>query len=174
LHVAAYNNHADVVETLIRARANIEAGHGNVGTALHFAALRGHCNVMSRLIERGACVNAISEKYGPVINAAILSGTVDAVKQIMNAEGIRVNVTGGSDKSTPLINAATRMPTECVELLLKENADINAKNTAGDTALIMAALKGNETCVRVLCQQGADVTHQSPRYGLAIQAAAQG
>ena len=35
LHVAAFNNHYDVVRTLIEAGADIEAGHGDAGTALH-------------------------------------------------------------------------------------------------------------------------------------------
>jgi len=73
----------DVVEKLIGAGANMEAGDGSVGTALHFAALQGKTSIMAMLIKNGANVNAFKLGTGPVINAAIQSGTVDAVRLVM-------------------------------------------------------------------------------------------
>ena len=75
-----------MVESLLRAGADIEAGEGLAGTALHLAALRGNCVAVDLLIGKRANVNASSETIGPVINAAIRSGSVEAVKRIMECD----------------------------------------------------------------------------------------
>ncbi|KAK4573996.1 hypothetical protein LTR86_001757 [Recurvomyces mirabilis] len=86
LHVAALNDRASVVEALIRAGADIEAGDGSAGTPLHMAALHGRVDTVGMLIARGANVNAFGHDVGPVINAAILSGSFETVKHVMSAD----------------------------------------------------------------------------------------
>lgn len=106
------------------------------------------------------------------ITAATQRAQPEILRLLLKAPEINVNVIGGEDKSTPLINAATHMSTKFVELLVRKGADINAVNLAGDTALIMAAWKGDKGCVEMLCDAGADVTYRSHR-GLATQVAAE-
>ncbi|KAK3669911.1 hypothetical protein LTR78_010222 [Recurvomyces mirabilis] len=86
LHVAALNDRASVVEALIRAGADIEAGDGSAGTPLHMAALHGRVHTVGMLIARGANINAFGHDVGPVINAAILSGCFETVKHVMSAD----------------------------------------------------------------------------------------
>lgn len=47
--------------------------------------------------------------------------------------------------------------TEIAKLLLEQRADVNAKQSDGDTALIRAAASGNAPLVRLLIDQGAEV-----------------
>jgi ankyrin repeat protein len=92
----------------------------------------------------------------------------------VEAPGIDVNVFSSEDNSSPLINAATYMSIDSVELLIRNGANLDTKDAAGDTALIKAAWKGDQHCVTLLCNEGADVTYRSPLRGLAISAAADG
>ncbi|KAF2148556.1 ankyrin, partial [Myriangium duriaei CBS 260.36] len=124
------------------------------------------------LIQHGADPNLGGGQFDKPIIAATQKAELQMLKLLLAAPRIDVNVVGGSNRSTPLINAATYMSLEAISALLEKNADINAQNDEGDTALIMAALNGEKECVELLVTEGADVTHRSPRRGLAIQVAA--
>ena len=45
----------------------------------------------------------------------------------------------------------------CLEVLIEHNADLNIKDTNGDTALALAVYKGHVSCVKVLLQNNADL-----------------
>ena len=64
---------------------------------------------------------------------AIRDGDLKAVRAQLEA-GVDVNVRG-ADGNTPLLLAAVYAGPECVELLLKKGADVNAANKAGATRL---------------------------------------
>ena len=58
---------------------------------------------------------------------------------------------------TALITAAFRGYTEIVEVLLQNQANVNAKANNGLTALMAAAFYGHIDTVQVLLQNGADI-----------------
>ena len=181
LQLAASEGHTKVVEVLLEQGALVDkkvASSEELGffssTALQAACDNNRTGVVEALIKHGADPNLGGGVLSNPITAATQTAQPDILRLLLNAPGINVNVTGGEDQSTPLINAATHMSTEFVELLVQKGANINARNSAGDTALIMAARKGEKTCVDMLCNKGADVTYRSPRHGLAIQVAADG
>ena len=58
------------------------------------------------------------------------------------------------DANKNLFNAQTKLD---VEKVIKEGADVNAKNDNGNTALHIAAFKGNTDTVEALLAKGADV-----------------
>lgn len=58
---------------------------------------------------------------------------------------------------TPLAYAANADSPEAIAYLLSRGANINARDTGGDTALVEAILSNSPECVRVLLIIGADV-----------------
>src|SRR5262249_15366349 len=64
---------------------------------------------------------------------AIRDGDLKAVHAQLDA-GVDVNARD-ADENTPLLLAAVYTGPECVELLLKKGADVNAKNKSGVTPL---------------------------------------
>lgn len=181
LHLAASEGHTDVVRLLVERGADVNrfaASSEELGffssTALQVACEHNRIGVVDTLIKNGADPNLGGGALTNPISAATQMAQPDILMLLLEATNIDVNVVGGEDESTPLINAAMHMSTEAVNLLIQKGADVNARNAAGDTPLIMAAARGEKACVDLLCDNEADVTYRSPRRGLAIQVAAEG
>lgn len=180
LQIAAREGHLDAVVTLLDLGAdaerevadNIEIGFYS-GTALQAACESDRRAVVKALMDADANPNHGGGVFAyPIVAAAQLSEP-DVLKMLLERSTTEVNVSGGHDQSTPLINAASHMPTPVVDELLLRGADIDATNASGDTSLIMAARRGDKSCIEMLCRRGADVTYRSPRHGSAIQVATQ-
>lgn len=84
---------------------------------------------------------------------AIRDGKGEVLADLLKA-GAKVNFRY-SDGNTPLILAALYAQPDCVDLLIKKGADVNAVNNAGVTALIRAATNFDKA--RLLVEAGADV-----------------
>lgn len=84
---------------------------------------------------------------------AAFKGYTDLVRQLI-ARDADVNKTGW----TPLHYAATRGHVDVIQILLDENAYIDAESPNKTTPLMMAAMYGSIDAVRVLLDAGADPT----------------
>lgn len=88
---------------------------------------------------------------------ASLSGKLDLVRSYL-VEGTSANSSNKRSKErTPLHAAAENGHEEIVRLLLREEADVNAKDSEGLTPLHLAALKGQVNVFRLLLNGGADI-----------------
>ena len=63
---------------------------------------------------------------------------------------------GNKDNWTPLMAMASKGNEQAVSMLLKANANINAQDVYGDSALIEAATKGRTQIVQMLLEAGAN------------------
>lgn len=180
LQIASKEGHLAAVNTLLELGADPdkqvpdsdELGFYS-GTALQAACDSNRGGVVAALLSRNANPNIGGGVFARPVVAATQLAEPDILIQLLEDPATEINVSGGHDASTPLINAATHMATEVIDLLIQKGADIDARNASGDTALIMAARRGDRECVDMLCRRGADVTYHSPQHGLAIQVAAQ-
>jgi ankyrin repeat protein len=179
LQLCARDGHVGAVEILLQHGASVnrfvpdseELGFFSA-TALQAACDYKRVDVVSALLKHDVDPNRGGGAFTNPITAATQKSQPEILKMLLEVPGIQVNVLGSEDRSTPLINAATYMSVDSVELLIRHGAELDARNAVGDTALIMAAWKGDKDCVLLLCDEGADVTYRSPHRGLAISAAA--
>ena len=58
LHLAASEGHAQLIEILVKFKAQVDARTNNFRTPLHIACLRGNLSVVQSLVQHGADVNA--------------------------------------------------------------------------------------------------------------------
>ena len=123
----AVDRDVELVEMLLEqgARVNDHADEGE--TALHFAAAYGRTNTLKALLDAGADVDAICVCQG------------------------RSYIGGG----TALFGAVHRVRYRAVEVLIANGADVNRKNSEGQSALIIAAERGFTDIARALLKAGA-------------------
>jgi ankyrin repeat protein len=72
------------------------------------------------------------------------------------------------------MRAALDGQAKIVKALLKDGADVNAKDHEGRTALMFAAINSHRTTVKILLDQGADVNARAKDGGTALMLAACG
>jgi ankyrin repeat protein len=147
LHIAADAGQPGVVEVLLRAGANIEARSISDQTPLYYAAAAGHASVVQQLLEAGANLKA-RDKYGASILYAAATAGEDAEDTVeLLLERIEHKSKLGR---TLLHHAAAAGDKNMVELLIERGVDLDAKTTAGETALYLAMIRERDEIVRLL------------------------
>jgi len=109
---------------------------------LMLASYHGHLDAARLLLEHGADPELFNDRSQTPLGAAAFRGD-RAMVELLLAHGARVNG-AGPDGRTPLMLAAMFDRTEMVELLLAHGADLQARDTAGASALDAARQMGAE------------------------------
>lgn len=81
---------------------------------------------------------------------------VGALRTVLGL-GADPNTRDPNNNWTPLIWASVRGCTECVDMLAKAGADLEARGRLGQTSLILAVRWGQDDSVRALLDHGADI-----------------
>ena len=178
---AAGMGHTDVAQLLIDKGAFVNIKDSEGDTPLHYAGSNGHKDVANILIKNGADVNAranggltplcyaigysrmdVAEllrnnggNMGSLFLDAVVTGDIEKVKSLLSTNHRLINASEHSWKWTPLFWAIHLDNKDISELLIKEGADINVKDTNGRTLLAWAIKKGNKELADLLKKHGA-------------------
>ncbi len=120
------------------------------------AARLGRVADVKALLKEGANPNA-RDKEG---STALMAAASGEIVRVLAAAGADVNAQTDEDifgSRTALRNAALLNNADKVQALLDCGADVNAKNSHGETALTAAAVNGWAAVARILVARGADV-----------------
>lgn len=155
LHWAVEGGHADAVHELIRAGANVDVQDSTGDTALMRALAKGRTDLASQLIEKGADVNlanlsndfplllCIKNRYNALIDPLLSKGADLSQK--------------GPYGYTPLHVACGQLGgLDLVQRLIRHQAQVNARDNAGNTPLHYAAVSGAAEVIQLLLESGAD------------------
>ena len=151
LHIAAFENHKEIVELLIANGADVNVKGENGETPLDVAFLYEETETADPLRKHGG-------KHG-TIHGAARGGDIEAVKEFL-AAGTDVNAKD-EDGHTPLYPAAFQDDKEIAELLIAKGADVHAKDGDGLTPLHFAAVGGSKEIAELLIASGAGVNVKS-------------
>ena len=167
LMYAAQNGQIECLKMLVEsgAKTTVTDNHGN--TTYIWAVIPRQNNpvvkeTISCLVKNDPNFNMqdinLSNDFGdtPLMYAAY-HGNVDSVNALVQA-GANLECRNDS-LCTALMYAAQNVAgnSECVELLLKSGADVNAHNADGRKPLLFACLAGNHRSVQLLLEAGASV-----------------
>jgi ankyrin repeat protein len=157
------------MEFLLAKGADVNAANKRRSTPLYWA-IDNEAKVRL-LIEHGADVNAKTvEGRTPVYQAAMLGDGTGVLQLLLDKGGAAdtKTLTG----MTPLMVAAGRANVEAMRLLIRNKADVNARNSAGSTVLMDAAQTGSVEAVRMLLDKGIDVNAKTKKNETALAYAA--
>lgn len=154
LHAASYKGHANTVQALIEAKADVETINDHK-TPLHAAFYGGHLDAMRLLLKGGAAVDAPDISHNTLLHQASLNGQLVFVDLLLEygADAKACN----DNNWTPLHRAALCGQVEVVQRLLNKGADMNAQSHDHNTPLHIASIAGKLEVVRLLLDHGADV-----------------
>lgn len=157
---AAFYGKKGLVEYLTTAGANLDAKSED-GKILAVSAIStGKTNVFEELIDAGANVNQKDENGKTMLHAAVEKADIKTAQELL-LKGADVNATfkkGENTELTPLHLAALNKDKAMVKMLLKNDADKNAKDGLnGATPLEAAILVGDNDSATILIENGADV-----------------
>ncbi|XP_028398813.1 uncharacterized protein LOC114522343 [Dendronephthya gigantea] len=143
----------------------------DAGTALHLATKLGNADITRALLSAGADPTRINkegatpfeyctdEKILRVYNEQLLEAAAHSqltkLERLLNA-GVSANAGDGTESNNRAIHwAATFGGHEAVKLLCEHNADVNAKNRDGSTALFDAVKRRDKAILEILLTYGA-------------------
>jgi ankyrin repeat protein len=181
---AASRGSVDIIQMLLAAGADVNAGHQPplqfaVETPLHIAASEGHANSCRALLEGGANVDPLlcgSDHFAKgrghtplhfaLENKVFTAGT--ACAQILLAAGANV-ATRAATGWTVLHTAVRGGNTEACRMMIDAGAELDARDDRQWTAIHLAAQDGHIEVLSMLVDKGAQldskVLHLAAQYG---------
>ena len=156
---ACQTGNLEEVKKLIAEGADVNAplaGDIHKKTPLMCAAANGYVEIVRALLEAGADTEKKTFFKNTALILACMRGQ-SATVELLIAHRAQLNIAGGTDESTPLINAVKAQNSEIVTKLLDAGANINAGDKDNWTALIWASHRKNLEIVKLLVARGADV-----------------
>jgi len=146
---AAWHNHKDMVELLIRKGAVMEPN------ALWFAAYKGNRDIVELLLAEGAEVNVPGSSARSPLYIAVEKEHQEIVRLLLE-HGADVNQTShGNRKPLHAVTYWHRDHKEITQLLLSHGAKVNAIDSYRETALHKAARNSFTGTAALLLQKGA-------------------
>eukprot|EP00117_Sycon_ciliatum_P016006 scpid26341/ scgid5881/ E3 ubiquitin-protein ligase mind-bomb; Mind bomb homolog len=135
LHCACQNDRMHVADCLLAAGADMTVCTQSGMNATECAAAAGSTEILELLLDRSPqLANVAGDDGFRPLHHAVLHGNYCTASLLLNREEIDVNVRGPK-LDTPLMLAALHGDKACVELLVRSNADLNAEDACGNTAL---------------------------------------
>ena len=160
LMYASGGGHIEIVKALLKAKANVNErnnlpGYQPGATALSWAASAGRKDILSALLDYGPDNDAINDAF----LSAAENGHVDVLSILLKrgADKRLYNEALRRAASTTLVDVNEANLDEVIRFLLKQGADVDAKDEQGWTALLDAALRNREIIVQTLLDAGADI-----------------
>ena len=137
-----------VVETLVKAGADLNVEHKDGCTALVLAAARGTVEMCRVIVDAGADLNRQTKDGMTALLAAVGRGNIEICRLLIEAKA-DLNLQT-KDGVTALMAAASRGNLEICRLLVDAGADVKIKHPKGANALAVAKSKGHHAIVDLL------------------------
>ncbi|XP_036344915.1 protein TANC2-like, partial [Rhagoletis pomonella] len=163
LILAAIRGHADVVRLLVAAGSSLGQTDTTQRCALVHAARTGRLNVVKYLL---ACdwtprPNSHDVSLAVALQQSLIAAAaqdhITIVEDLLELDGIDVNLMDEACGDLPLTAAARNGCSDAVAILLSKGARIDARNKQDYTALWLAVKEGHWAVVEKLIQNGADI-----------------
>ncbi|HEX8989609.1 MAG TPA: ankyrin repeat domain-containing protein [Rhodocyclaceae bacterium] len=148
--IAARNGNDELLDFLIRNRANVSKRNKYGDSPIMLATMQGHPATVRRLLEAGADIHGSGWN---ALHYAAYSGRLDIARLLIEHKAdLDAPAPNGQ---TPLMLAAGAGFIDIVKLLVDSDADMDAEDPAGNTAISLAEKNGHADVVDYLRSEGA-------------------
>jgi Notch-like protein len=155
-----------VIQELVAQGAELNATMDKTGeTSLHLAARYARADAAKRLLDAGADANAQDNTGRTPLHAAVAADALGVFQILLRNRATNLNARM-HEGTTPLILAARLAIEGMVQDLISAEADINAADNSGKTALHWAAAVNNVEAVNILLAHGANRDAQDDKVNL--------
>ena len=175
LHAATWGNDTGTIQLLVDAGLDVNAAHVAGFTPLINTASTRNVTAAKMLLAKGANVNAVASEPAQKVKAGTIalgsftalhmvapSGSSEFVKALLDA-GAKVNVREARGLTPLMLAVATdRQNLDVIRMLIAKDADVNAKDPAGQTALDWARKFKAQPAIDLLQRAGGMETPVQP------------
>lgn len=147
---AVARNEIELVDYMLRSRAEVNVTNVDGMTPLHFATDE---NIANALILNGANINAQNNRGSAPLHWAVSRGK-EKIVQLLLEYGANPNISDVNG-NTPLHWAAKNGDNPIILQLIRKGADVNSTNASGSTPLLTALANGNTSPSQYLTMAGA-------------------
>ncbi|KAF2903365.1 hypothetical protein ILUMI_02821, partial [Ignelater luminosus] len=174
LILAVENGSEDVVDFLLKEGANLETKTSDNETPLIVSAKHGQNDVTCLLISKGAKIRTKDHEGKTAFHwAALNTYTTPETIELFLSKSPDFLELQTAKQETPLILAAQGGSLDAVRLLLSKNANIEAKDCNGMTALHWVSIKGYQHILCILLNNDAELEVKDNEGRTALICAAQ-
>ncbi|TRY80359.1 hypothetical protein TCAL_02993, partial [Tigriopus californicus] len=156
LHAAAQVGSTETAAVLVEHGANVNVRTNDGRTAFYLACLFGHLDTAQFLLKQGADPMIRDKSKSLALHGVSSAGFLPVIKYLHEEVGMSLN-DATVFKSTPLILASSNGCFECVQYLVEQGANLQAKDKRGRNSLYMAAAAGHLDIVDHLLSSGLTV-----------------
>jgi ankyrin repeat protein len=152
LYLAVQRGDIDQIERHIDWGADINRMDVDGNMPLHVAAANGRYVVVKLLLKEGAEIDALDRERHTALYKALMAGRTQVVDLLIER--------GAGYKPDELIHALVTnqvIDRDALDLLLRQGADIDNRDAAGNTPLTRAITTGHRVLIKLLVSRGADV-----------------
>jgi cytohesin len=165
LHWAVFRSDKELVDLLIKAKANPKAANREGATPLWLASVNGDAPIVAALLNAGADANEKLPLGRTPLMEASRTGNVEAMKVLLD-HGAAVNAKETLRGTTPLMWAADEGHAAAIRLLIQHGADIKARSNPAERGRGPALGKSSDPRKQVAAQGAARAAGQaSPPLG---------
>ena len=171
LHAATWGNDTETIRLLVDAGLDVNAAHIAGFTPLIHTASTRNLTAAKLLLAKGANVNAVAGEPAQKVKAGTIalgsftplhmvapSGSFEFVKTLLDA-GAKVNVQEARGLTPLMLAVATdRQNLDVIRMLIAKGADVNAKDSGGETALDWARKFKGQPAIELLRRAGGTET----------------
>ena len=154
LYIACDKGHVQVVEQLIKAKADLSIPNKSGNTPLHKACEMGHLQIVEKLLQSEVDPNVQNNFQATPLFQATHKNNLQVVKRLLQAKA-DPNIQA-STGATPLFVASEEGNIQLMDLLLQAQADPNVQAYDGSTPLYITSSQGYLNAVVLLLQAQAD------------------